>query len=217
MSIKEVYLGFTYRLNKLGTNAHQNIGYSQFINLMNKAQLHWAEERIKVSELDIVRTDETQQLLKEIPLSAGRLNNVYKFDLPADYFHFKRSSSTSKNCKTFVNNIQVEEGNINELLIDEHSKPSEDWGETLLTIVGGKLKIYSTFDLVDSKLIYYRFPRPMDIEGYQSLDGPSVNSDPEWTGVNIEEIIDLAVQFASGDIGDQLRFQMSKTQEQKYN
>ena len=215
--IYEVYLSFIYRLNKLGTNAHQNISYPQFINLMNKAQLHWAEERIKVSEADIVRTDEVQQLLKEINVSSSRVDDIYSFNLPEDYFHFKRSYSKSKKCNTFVNNIQVEEGNINTLLVDEFSKPSEEWGETLLTIVGNKIKIYSNFDLVDTKLIYYRLPKLMDIAGYTSLGGPSTNIDPEWTGSNLEEIIDLAVRIASGDIGDQLRFQMSANHEQKYN
>lgn len=90
-------------------------------------------------------------------------------------------------------------------------------GETLLTIVGNKIKIYSNFDLIDTKLIYHRLPKLMDIEGYTSLDGPSTNIDPEWNGSNLEEIIDLAVRIASGDIGDQLRFQMSANHEQKYN
>lgn len=217
MTIQQTYLSFTFRLNKLGSNANQKVDYTQFINLMNKAQLHWAEERIKIAERDTIRVDEVQQLIRENEIAMTRIGDVWYGDVPADYFHFKRSHSVSTKCGDFVNNIFVEEGNLNTLLVDENSKPSMEWGETLLTITGNKIKIHADFDLKKTYLVYYRLPRLMDIKGYETLTGPSVTIDPEWTGTNMEEIIDLAVQIATGDINDPQRYETITRHKQEYN
>lgn len=217
MTIQQTYLSFEFRLNKLGSNANQKVDYPQFINLMNKAQLHWAEERIKIAERDTIRVDETQQLLREQEITMTRMGDVWYGDIPEDYFHFKRSHSISTKCGDFVNNIFVEEGNINALLVDENSKPSMEWGETLLTLRDNRITIYADFDLKKTYLVYYRLPRLMGIQGYQTLSGPSVSIDPEWTGSNLEEIIDLAVQIATGDINDTQRYETITRHKQEHN
>lgn len=208
MNIQDVYIDFTMRLNKLGTNANKNVDYLQFVSLINKAQLHWAEARIKIAEESLVRVDELQQLLKDFdkPLMVKK-ENFYYLSLPTDYFHRSRSYAKVKGCDGVVYLKFAEEGNINSLLRDSDTRPSVEWEETLATLFGGTIRVYfDGFELSDLFFKYYRSPITVDIAGYRKSDGTqSTDIDLEFNGVNAQEIIDLAVQIASGDIVDQGR------------
>ena len=208
MKIKDAYIEFTLRLNKLGTNANKNVEYLQFVSLINKAQLHWAEARIKIAEESLVRVDELQQLLKDYDEALTvRKENFYYLPLPADYFHRSRSYAKVQGCDGVVYLKFVEEGNINTLLKDSDTRPSAEWEETLATLFGGKIRVYfEGFELTNLFFKYYRQPKAVDIAGYVRSDGTqSTDIDLEFDGVNAQEIIDLAVQIASGDIVDQGR------------
>ena len=220
MNIRDAYQDFTFRLNKLGTNANQNVGYPQFVSLMNKAQLHWAESRIKVAEERTTRVDELQQLLEDYEsVAAGKKENFYRINLPGDYFHRHRAYAQVKDCDGVVYCHFVEEGNINSLLQGSNTAPSAAWEETLATVFRGQLRVYFTdFSLAKVYLKYFRFPRPVDIAGYLRTDGlPSVDVDLEFTGVNAQEIIDFAVLLASNDTGDIVRAQIMSRQVQENN
>src|SRR5690606_32757848 len=61
----------------------------------------------------------------------------------------------------------AEEANRNQLLRDEHKKPSFEWGETFCTLIDNKVRIYTNndFELFDARLIYYRLPRYIELQG----------------------------------------------------
>lgn len=209
MSIQDVQNEFLFRLDKLGTNASQNIGLPQFVALINKAQLHWAEARIKAVEDTTTRVDELQKLLSDYSSTGTVQENFCKVKLPADYFHRSRVYSKVKECEGVVHGKFVEEGNIGTLLQGAFTKPSAAWEETLVTVFKDHLRIYlDGFTLGETHLKYYRLPKVVDIKGYTKVDGTqSTNIDLEFDGVNAQEIIDLAAQIAAGDIGDTERLQ----------
>ena len=217
MDITSAHKEFTYRVNKLGSNANAHVGLSQFVSLMNKAQLHWAEVRVKVAERDRVRADETQQLLVDYPDKGVKSKNFYKYKLPADYMHLSRAVGYTDCGPLYAHN--VEEGNMNTLLSDSFTSPSSAWEETLCTVVGGYFRLYApTFTIKKADFTYYRVPKPVDIKGYKHLDGSdSVNKNLEFDGTNALEIIDLAAMFATSDVGDMDRLATLSRQIQEHN
>ena len=207
-------------MNGLSTNRNQNTGYPQFVALINKAQLHWAEARIKLAEEQLTRVDELQQILEDIDVvPTVKKENHYRIPLPENYFHRCRLYAEVKGCDGVVYGKFVEEGNINTLLQGAFTKPSAAWEETLVTVFKNQMRVYFDDFLVKKVYLkYYRYPKPVEIAGYVKADGTnSVDKDLEFDGVNAQEIIDLAVQIASGDIADITRFQTITRQNQENN
>ncbi len=202
MDINQAYRQFQFRLNKLGTNANQNIGLAQFVYLMNKAQLHWIETRAKVLENDQLRVDELQSIMKDLKAKGMKKDNYYAIKLPPDYLHTVRVVSSTSCGVIYLK--PVEEGNVNVLLQNEFTRPSTEWEESFYTLFGGELRAYVTdFTLGPIELKYLRLPREVDIAGYSKAGGAaSTNIDLEFDGVNAQEIIDLAALLATSDIGD---------------
>lgn len=220
MNIQDAYAQFITGFNSLATNVGQNIHYDQFVILLNKAQLHWAEVRIKVAEGQLIRVDELEQLLKDhTVMASGKKENFYEVPLPNDYFHRSRLYATVDGCDGIVYGKFVEEGNLNVLLQGAFTAPSAEWEETLVTIFNKKLRVYFKDFLLDKVYLkYYRLPIPADIAGYTRLDGsPSVNVDLEFNGVNAQEILDMTVQLASGATLDTTRYQVISKHIQENN
>lgn len=219
MNIREAYREFLFRVDKLGTNSSQNIEYIQFVSLMNKAQLHWAETRIKAAEATGVLSDETQALLKDFSATGQKQENFYKIKLPSDYFHRSRCYATVKGCDSTLEGKFTEEGNVGVLIRNAMTKPSVAWEETLVTVFGGSLRVYfDNFEIEKTLLKYYRYPTLVDYEGYTRDDGSSsVDIDLEFNGTNAQEIIDLAARIAAGDIGDIERLKVLQVHTQEHN
>lgn len=177
---------------------------------INKAQLHWAEARARVSERDGIIVDELQILLEELDKQGVKkgsgFRTRYEVKLPDNYFHLVRADSTTTCGPLFIR--RVEEGNINALLEDAYTRPSMEWEEALGTLFDGHLRVYTGgFSIGNVEVKYYRLPQPVDIEGYTKDGTASVNVDLEFNGSSAQEIIDLAALISSSDVNDQARWQ----------
>lgn len=223
MDIQEAYRSFTYRLNKFGTNANQNVDLPQFVSVLNKAQIHWVDFRAKILERDQTRVEELRILLKDYKQGQAsvpnpvKVENYYRWKLPSDYFRFVRMYGETSCGPIFIK--PVEEGNVNALLSSAFTKPSAEWEETFSTSFGDSVRIYTDgFAISNLNLKYIRVPREVDIAGYIKAGGtPSQNIDLEFNDTNAEEIIDLAAMITSGDIGDIQRWQALSTHRQEHN
>jgi len=211
MTILESYKYVQERLNKLSTNFGDNIAKHTFVLAFNSTQLQWAEDRVKLAETNIVRQDEIQQLLKDVnipPIKAG--DYYYEIALPEDYFHYKRSTS---NAPCQLRNILKKEADINMLLRDSFWKPSIEWGETLCTLIGNKLRIYTdlenSFQISGINLVYYRYPLNVDMaDGFNTVDGiATTNVNPEFQGSSLIEILNATCELLAADSADQWRYQ----------
>ncbi len=220
MTVNECYQYVQARLNKLGTNANKNIPIWAFVSSFNAQQLLWVEDRIKADETNTLRKDEINQLLKTTskPLIGTQTgSNYYEFKLPEDYFHYKRSTSLVP-CE--IRNFLKKEGDINTLLLDNHWKPSIEWGETLCTLVGKHLRVYvDGFSINGVNLTYYRFPQDIGMSwGSNDVNGnPTVDIDPEFTGSSLIEILNMTCELLSSDTVDQWNLQTSMNRGQKHN
>ena len=99
----------------------------------------------------------------------------------------------------------AEEANVPNLLRDYLKKPSFEWGETFMTLINNKLRIYTNneFDLENIDLYYYRKPINIQIEGcvdpYTGLIS-TTNVECEFKDDITEVLIDEACAIIAGDI-----------------
>ena len=218
MTVLDCYKYVQERLNRLSSNKGNNIPKHSFVSAFNSVQLAWVEDRAKLAERNIVRTDEIQQLLKETSFNSPVLKtNWYEVDLPADYFHYKRSTSIAE-CE--LRNILVKEGDINSLLRNDNWKPSVEWGETLCTLVGNKLRVYiDNFTINSVYLLYYRLPLNINMDdGNNDVNGiPTTDVDPEFNGSSLIEILNMTSELLAADNADQWNLQAMMQRNLKHN
>lgn len=219
MTVKDCYLYCQQRLNKVSSNANNNLPKWAFVNTFNTQQLMWVEDRIKQDENNSLRIDEINQLLKTTskPLIVNQSgSNYYEALLPADYFHYKRSTSLTP-CE--IRNFLVKEGNINTLLLDDNWKPSLEWGETLCTLVNKHIRVYfDNFSIEGVNLTYYRFPQNINMDDdFTDVNGnTTVDIDPEFTGSSLIEILNMTCELLASDNTDQWNYQTSNQRTQKH-
>lgn len=217
MTVLESYEFVQNRLNRQGSNYGDNIPKHVFVEAFNAAQYHWCEDRIKLTETNIIRMDETQQLLTNVNVnSTNEGPNYFEFDLPSNYMHFKRAVGLAP-CDMTI--WLKKEGDINRLLTDEFWKPSYEWGETIGTLIGNKFRVYvDNFKITQINLVYYRVPVQINMDnGFTDVNGqPNTNIDPEFKGSSLLEILNLTAQILSGDNSDQLNYQISTGRNQQH-
>lgn len=212
MTIEEVYLTFTRKLNRLSTNHRQNVPYPIFVNVFNEAQYKWVNDLLKVEDgTDSILEDLQGLIAKPHKVAPSKTEDFYFIKLPDDYYHFKRSWSKAKQgkCEHRLWNVLVESANLGNFLFDPSYSPSFEWEETLITIERDRLHIYyDDFIIEEVELIYYKEPPKIDIAGYVTSSGPSQNIDPFFSDDAVYEIIDKAVMLTAGDIGDMDTYQI---------
>ena len=136
--------------------------------------------------------------------------------LPADYLRYIRTTCLAKTTSCPEKKIDIylqEESNLNTLLGNSFVNPSFEWGETIATIAGDKIKVFTDnkFEVNKVFLTYLKFPLNIDIAGYINKKGqPSSNIDPELPDDIIEMSIDEACRILSGDMQNQFSNQIAQ-------
>jgi len=222
----DIALKVKYRLNKVDTQDDENISVYNIVEAFNKAQLNvvnrlYGKNNNYKSGIESIRkrVDDLKILLNSTPkiLSVTKKEGYYlSEDLPKDYFHLVRTTclASIKDCSKKEMFIYLqEESNLNTLLRNEHTNPSFEWGETIGTIAGDNIKVFTLdkFEISKIFLTYLKRPRAIDIPGYLKQDGqPSSQIDPEMPDDIIEMCIDEAVRILSGDMQNQFSNQISQ-------
>jgi hypothetical protein len=212
------------RLNKLGSFDYDNIECWMIQEAFNKAQLEWVRRRLhglnalkESSEQSVTVVDDLQILLVELPLNGNEAPKYFETDIiPANYLHFVRVSANVKNdcCpKRALSTIyQAEEANVDILLADSFKSPSFEWAETFCTIIGDKIRIYTSgkFTVHDTKLVYYRKPKDIQILGCSNISTGqtyTTNVECELKDDICEIIVDEAAAILAGDIESMNQYQ----------
>lgn len=219
---------FKERLNKLASMDYDNIECWQIVEAFNKAQLDWTRRQInginnrkEGDESSTFKTDDLQVLLTETPISTTTHPKYHESQLlPGDYLYFKRlSASAVTDCcpnRPLVVYLAAV-ADVDNLLVDVLRNPSAEWGETFCTLMGNKARIYTNgkFGLVDTKLTYYRKPRPISFNGCVDIATGTLTSDVtcEFKDDIVEVLIDEAVSIMAGDIESMNQYQINKTRD----
>ncbi len=231
MQVQTVILKIKLRLNKSDSQDYDLFEDFQLTEAYNKAQSDWVRRQLvgtnilhQGDEESEHRIDDLNILLKTRKLTMSKANLYYESNsLPwltsDEYMAFKRLEvyATSDCCKDprMMIIYLVEESNIPNYLTDDNKKPSFEWGETIGTMVGRKVRIYTNneFDVSSTSLMYYRQPRKIQIAGvsdpYTGLIS-AADVIPEFKDDVVETIIDDAAAILAKDIENYNMAQLTK-------
>ena len=209
------------RLNKLASSDYQNIELWKQEEAINKALQDFIRRQIKGKnqlgdgdEESSTRVDDLAVLLKTTSKSVVKEDLYGLVDKPEDYRYFKRLTPiVSKDlCQNInIKSTFIEEGNIDEWLLNEMTAPSFDFEETFHSEIGEHFKVYhnNDFEIKRVEITYYKQPSIITLE------------DPEYVWEFKDEvcelIIDEAVKILAGDIENQLQYQIANTRVETNN
>jgi hypothetical protein len=221
------------RLNKLSSQDYSNIKPWMIIEAFNKAQSEWIRRNLHGNNLykegdeqSVRRIDDLQILLTSVFLTFTQ-NSIYTIgQIPANYMQFKRLDVEAKKdcCKDLRNmrSFMIEEAMVNQYINNENSKPSFEWGETFFTMMGNEIHIYHNNDFIVNKasLIYYRFPRKIEIAGVLNPETgilSTVDVTSELKDDLLELIVDDAASILAGDMESFNQYQRESQNSDKNN
>jgi hypothetical protein len=203
------------RLNKLSSNQHQRIPLENKILALNEAQLKLIKKKMNPNNpLGIgfdgnkKRYEDLENLVvpfEDTPLSLTETDkklNKWSASLISkpDYMFYVDSYllANKEDCKDrviAVNSDLVKHADVHTLLSNNNYKPSFEYQDTFTTKTSGDIEVYTDGTFTPTKLFvsYLRYPRKIDLEGYEDFDGtPSINSDCELKEYLEDELLDIA-------------------------
>ena len=209
------------RVNKLASSDFDNIHCWQICEAYNKAQVDWVRRQLvgtnvlqQGDEQSERRVDDLNVLLRTRKLDMLKRKLYYEsptlpFMTPDDYMAYKRLEvyATSECCTDprLMVVYMVEEANVINYLTDDNKKPSFEWGETIATLVGRKIRVYTNdeFEVGSTSLMYYHQPRRIAVAGCANIYTGETNPaevTSEFKDDIVEVIIDDAAAILLGDI-----------------
>jgi hypothetical protein len=214
------------RLNKLASFDYDNIECWQIQEAVNKAQLEWVRRQVygintrkEGSEESTGLVDDLQVLLKSGKIPPIDKKYFYQGELPNDYLYYVRvdAFAVSECCtdKRRMTIYQTEEANMGILLTSDTKGPSFEWGETIATLVGNTVRVYTNneFDVTDLTLTYYKKPREIQFKDCINPKTGTINLtniECELKDDVAEIVIDQAVAILAGDIESMGQYQRSQ-------
>lgn len=206
------------KLNKLSTNEHQQIQLEDKILALNEAQIKLIKQ--KVDGISVMsggldafkkRYEDLQSLIinyNHQPLSLTLKNpeinqwSASVHDLSPKYMFYVDSyilanKGRCKDRKIWINRDLAKHGDLQFILNNEHYKPSFEYQETFNSLSSDEISVFTDGTFTPSKIyiMYMRYPKYINKEGYIMLDGtPSYNQDCELEEYLEDELLDLTVQ-----------------------
>ena len=206
------------KLNKLSTNAHQQIALEDKILALNEAQIKLIKQKVDGgtnNQLGLDASKKRYEDLQNLVISYNENNldlkqvdknlNQWSADvtkLVPKYMFYLDSyvladKGECKNRKIWINKDLTKHGDIQYLLNNVHYCPSFEYQETFNTISSNEISIYTdgTFTPKKIKIMYMRYPVYIDKEGYTNFEGKSsINQNCELATYLEDELLDLTVQ-----------------------
>jgi len=207
------------KLNKLSTNAHQQIPLEDKILALNEAQIKLIKQKIdgfsvvggmgmdafkkRYEDLQSLVVNYNSQPL-DLELTDPQLNqwsaNVHELE-PKYMFYVDSyalaSKGRCKDRKIWINKDLAKHGDLSLLMNNNHYKPSFEYQETFNFLSSDQISIFTDGTFTPSKIhiMYMRYPIYIDKEGYIKFDGTdSINQNCELETYLEDELLDLTVQ-----------------------
>jgi hypothetical protein len=211
----EVFNQVREKANKNNINDGIAFDNPRIKTAVNEAQYQFIEWVLEKRNEDDIRL--IQKLLipdKKLKESSKTTDSHY-FTIPTDFFDLAtlRAIAKTSTCKDSIKLWEAKAENTQELLFDEHNKPSFYFRESFYYIANNTIRVFIDDFLIDALFMsYYRYPRIIDIEGYITLDGiNSSTSNPEWDDKTMNRIISIAVKNLNINTDNLQHFQIDNT------
>lgn len=199
MNIEYCYIKALQRVNQLSSNGGQLVTKWKFVEAFNKAQLHWIKYKLSHQPNGTTDLLSIYNLLKFPTLNKkGSKDEFTIFDIPSDFLWFSSAEGMLDSCRLDLH--FTEEYNVESLI--KTGFFSAKFEEGLIHLRGQEFVVYPKVDRV--RFTYFRQPVQVNMADIEDpIEGLSTNIDPEWDGVELEEIIDLTAQILAGSaLGD---------------
>lgn len=219
------------RLNKLASLDYDNFECWQIQEAFNKAQLEWVRRQVygintrkEGTEQSTGLIDDLRVILTDKVLQPSDKKVYVESTLPVDYLYYVRVDvlANSECCpdKRRMTVYEAEEANMGILLTSENKGPSFEWAETLSTLVGDKLRVYTNekFNVTDVTLVYYRRPRDVKFNGcVDPSTGSAITADVtcEFKDDIAEILVDETAAILAGDIESMNQYQRETQNSQR--
>lgn len=234
ISVDSLLYKIDQRLNKLSTNAHQQIQLEDKLLALNEAQIKLIKTKVgqnnnyrlgfdafKKRYQDLQFLVENFEDHKLTPKLSDKFLNKYIASIvditPKFLFYVDSYVLADKgNCKNqilYTNLDLVKHADITLLLNNSNYKPSFEFRETIIDISSDEIHVYSdgTFSPKSLYLSYIRYPKEIDKEGYIKFDNTdSTNQDCELENYLEDELLDLTVENLAMYTDNQLAAQAAE-------
>lgn len=194
ISTESLFYKIDQRLNKLSSNAHQQIPVEDKVLIANEAIIALIKNKLDTNNIYSLgfeafkkRYQDLQKLVEDykdhpLPLYSKDVNlNEWAatlVDIDPQYMFYVDSyviadKGDCKNVRVDVNNDIARHGDVPTLLNNSNYRPSFEYRETFPTIASDEISIYTdgTFTPKYLYLSYLKYPPPIDMEGYVKFDG----------------------------------------------
>lgn len=217
IAVDSLLYGIDQRLNKLSTNAHQQIPLEDKILALNEGQTKLIKTKIDPNNVYKLGLDAFKKRYQDLqflienfedhpltPILGDKYLNKYIAkvdDLSPKYMFYIDSYLIADKGKCidrviYTNADLVKHADIPLLLNNTNFKPSFEYQETIVDISSDELHVYTdgTFTPKTLYLSYIRYPKKIDKEGYVNFDGvDSQNQDCELEDYLKDELLDITV------------------------
>ncbi len=206
---------FRERLNKLDSQDYGNIECWQIAEAFNKAMDAWVSRQLEginqtksTAEGSLRSIDKLHVILLDSPLTMSDEGDYWEAPIPANYMEWSRISANAvaqccpaRKLKIFLG----ENADLDFDLLDKNRRPSFEWAETLATVIGNKVRIYTNdcFEVDSPVLSYYRRPIHIEIDGCTNPDTgltATVDVECEFPNQVVETIIDEGAAILAMDM-----------------
>lgn len=194
MNAELVYQKMLEKTNKNLNNGSISLDRARAVTIYREEEnkfIEWTLQKRNTSEIQDI-----QILLDNIKLELKEDSIDYtSFSLPKNFFSFSnlRITASANGCTDTLLPVEIKSENLEEVLFDENNKPSFPFRETIYTIRDKSIVVFKDdFKIENVNLLYYRYPRPFNLEGYIDEEGKkSFNSDPEFDDKIVDRIISM--------------------------
>lgn len=216
INIEELLYDIDLKLNKIGSNEHQNFELENKIIALNDAHINVIKTKFSENNLyqagldsfqkrynDLEILIETNQSLipKKIkdPLNKWEVDlNKLKINYMLTVPHSEYILADKGSCKDNLITLNlVKHSDIKQCLNNTNTKPSFEYQETIGAISNHKYEIFTDGSFIPTKFVlsYVRYPKKVDFPGYTHFNGSeSKKVDSELPYYLKDEIVDVAVK-----------------------
>lgn len=218
MEIEEVKERYLIKAEENGTNDNISTDNYRFCLIFNESQNKYQTLHLQNRGVDDIRYIQKFLILDKPIEPYNIVEKKVNFKKPDNYFDLAsaRAIASKKNCKDYINLVEAQTENINQLLNNENYKPSFEWRESLFTVNSDLLSVYTTDFTIDKLLLnYYRYPNQIRLEDPTNPEsGFDSTSKIEWDEKSIDDIVSLMVFNYDINQNNQ-RFQLNQLRTQK--
>ncbi len=207
MNVQEAYLRFLTKVNRNLSSNNIVASKDRFVLLYNEEQIRFLDYCLDFrNDEDIIDVEAFLEVDSNVqPLPA--IDNIVPLDLNDDWFEVSSAYAyvDTDECKGIrLSLFEIKNFDQEQLAIDANNAPSIRYREAPYYIGNNNLNVYTKDFTIDRGIVtYYRFPRPIDIEGYIKIDDTaSTDIDPEGTDWWVNKVISMCAESFFRNYGD---------------